>query len=120
MAMTSLRSLRPVLLVLLGLVLNLAGCGDSSTSDGGDNSGPPGGAFDLEGPVVQADNAGVPGISVDYDTSDTQVWVVKNQWEDRTTTEAKKAGIAWGENSGLNWDEKYVAWVNSMKKVAGI
>jgi hypothetical protein len=69
--------------------------------------------------VDKADNAGVAGPAVSTDTSDTQVWEARNKWEDRDTAEANKAGMAWGENSGLNWDEKYVAWIESMPKIAG-
>ncbi|MDY0001858.1 MAG: hypothetical protein RBU30_11230 [Polyangia bacterium] len=62
----------------------------------------------------KADNAGTPGPSVSADTASTAVWEVANQWEDRTTAAARKAGIAWPADSGLNWDEKYALWVQSM------
>jgi hypothetical protein len=47
------------------------------------------------------------------------VWSVKNQWEDTDTTAAKEAGIAWEVDSGLNWDQKYHLWVQSMERTAG-
>ncbi len=67
----------------------------------------------------KADGAGVPGPSVSWDSSDTAVWEVKNQWEDRNTTAARQAGMAWPADSGLNWDEKYALWVQSMGIVPG-
>ncbi len=67
----------------------------------------------------KADSAGTAGPSVSADTSETAVWEVKNQWEDRDTPEARKAGIAWPANSGLNWDEKYALWVQSMGIIPG-
>ena len=51
--------------------------------------------------------------------SGTEVWSVTNAWTDRDTTEAKKAGVAWGASSGLTWEQKYAAWVDSFKKVPG-
>jgi hypothetical protein len=68
----------------------------------------------------KADNAGVAGPLVNTNTTETQVWTAKNKWEERDTVEAKKAGIAWGENSGLNWDEKYSRWLESMPRIAGV
>src|SRR5687768_3998705 len=79
--------------VAMLVVLAVAGCSDSTSeeSSGEQYNGP----FELEGPTGKADNAGIPGISTQYDSSDTQVWAVRNQWEDRNTTEAKKEGMAW-------------------------
>ena len=110
--------LRPLLLGLIATLSTLVGCSDTSPSgsDSGDGYGIPG-PFELEGPTGKADNSGIPAIGTEFDNSETQVWAVTNQWEDRTTAAAKKAGLAWGENSGLNWDEKYVAWIASMKKI---
>ncbi|MBU1241898.1 hypothetical protein KKD52_06930 [Myxococcota bacterium] len=67
----------------------------------------------------KADSAGTAGPPASADLSDTAVWEVKNQWEDRGTTEAKKSGMAWPANSGLNWDEKYALWVASMGLTPG-
>jgi hypothetical protein len=47
----------------------------------------------------------------------TEVWSVTNAWTDRDTVEGKKAGVAWGASSGLTWEQKYAAWVNSFKKI---
>ncbi|MBK7579442.1 MAG: hypothetical protein IPI67_04470 [Myxococcales bacterium] len=113
------RWLRPVVLGIVAMLTTVVGCSDTSSSKGDeawDDYGIPG-PFGLEGPTGKADNAGIPGIATDWDNSETQVWAVTNQWEDRSTPAAKKAGMAWGEDSGLNWDEKYVAWVAAMKKI---
>ncbi len=66
----------------------------------------------------KADSFGVKALPVSVEGSETQVWEVRNQWEDRDTPEARKAGIAWPANSGLNWDEKYALWIQSMEKTA--
>ena len=57
------------------------------------------------------------GLPVSVDSEATSVWPVKNAWADTTTAAAKKAGMAWGENSGLNWDEKYQLWIDQMEKL---
>ena len=57
------------------------------------------------------------GLSVNVDSSDLSVWEIKNQWTDTDTEAARAAGLAWGEDSGLNWDEKFQRWVGSMKKI---
>jgi hypothetical protein len=48
---------------------------------------------------------------------DTEVWAVRNAWADRDTAEARKAGLAWGANSGLTWEQKFERWVGSLRKV---
>ena len=50
-------------------------------------------------------------------STDAEVWAVTNQWADTSTPAAQKAGIAWGESSGLSWEEKYAKWVASFVKV---
>jgi hypothetical protein len=62
---------------------------------------------------------GARGLPVTVNGADTAVWEIKNQWEDTTTTEARKAGIAWPANSGWTWDEKFDRWVQSMRKIPG-
>lgn len=61
--------------------------------------------------------AGKRGLPISVDSSSTAVWEVKNAWADTDTAEARKAGIAWGENSGLTWEEKFTAWVGSLEKI---
>ena len=118
---------RPVVLGLLGLTAALFGCSDSASDKNSDDYYNASGNFctnpdtcQPEGPVGKADNAGVPGDQHAVRRHrDTQVWTVKNKWEDRNTTEAKKAGIAWPANSGLNWDEKYLPGSTRCKKIPG-
>jgi hypothetical protein len=55
------------------------------------------------------------GLAVATDTSRTQVWDAVNKWQDTDTAAARAAGIAWGENSGLTWDEKFSKWVQSLE-----
>lgn len=61
---------------------------------------------------------GRKGPSVAVDRNNTAVWEVRNQWADKTTAEAKLAGLAWPANSGLSWDEKFGAWVQSLERDA--
>lgn len=113
-------------MVLRQLVLSLAavslawGCSDSAASSPNEDDYGLAGPFVDTEPVGKADNAGIPGPMVATNTADTQVWTARNGWEDIDTAEAKKAGMAWAENSGLNWDQKYKAWVESMKKEQGV
>jgi hypothetical protein len=71
------------------------------------------------GEAAKEDRAAYSAIRAEQYYYSTQVWEIRNQWEDRTTAEARKAGLAWGENSGLNWDEKYRAWVKSLRRIRG-
>lgn len=59
----------------------------------------------------------VPGPLVK--STDGEVWSVENAWADTNTANARKAGIAWEENSGLSWEEKYAKWVSSFEQVDG-
>lgn len=76
----------------------------------------------LEGPLdglppeIAADGFDSVGPSVRAG-SDTEVWAAVNQWDDRDTTAARAAGIAWGANSGLTWEEKFDRWVQSFELV---
>ena len=64
--------------------------------------------------------AGSPGLRTSVDRSPTAVWEIRNQWTDTNTVEGKLAGMAWGENSGLTWNAKYAAWIESMNKIDSI
>ena len=74
------------------------------------------GKFDMAPQPTKADGPGRRGLPASTEGYDTQVWDIFNQWTDTNTTNAKKAGIAWDENSGLNWDEKYRKWVEEMQR----
>lgn len=56
-----------------------------------------------------------PGPAVGAGAADTEVWKVTAQWADTDTPAARKAGMAWPENSGLSWDDKYSLWIDAMK-----
>jgi len=56
---------------------------------------------------------GRKGLPVSIDNEATSVWEVTNQWEGRDPA----AGIAWGENSGLTWEQKYERWVASLERM---
>jgi hypothetical protein len=71
------------------------------------------------GENAKEDRSGYTAIYAERYYYSTQVWEIRNQWEDRNTTEARKAGLAWGESSGMNWDEKFRAWVRSLRRIRG-
>ncbi|MBK6519986.1 MAG: hypothetical protein IPG04_39105 [Polyangiaceae bacterium] len=83
-------------LLLLALAI-LTGCeeADSTESESSD-------AVSDSGPLVKRNTS-------------TEVWAVENAWADRDTPSAKKAGVAWAENSGLSWEEKYARWIETME-----
>jgi hypothetical protein len=56
-------------------------------------------------------------LPISVDQSATAVWKVKNFWGESDTPAAREAGLAWGADSGLDWDEKYALWVGSLKKI---
>lgn len=47
----------------------------------------------------------------------SEVWSVDNAWSDKDTSSARKAGLAWGENSGLTWEEKYDLWISTLEPI---
>jgi hypothetical protein len=62
---------------------------------------------------------GAKGLPTSVNNADTAVWEIRNQWADTNTTEAAQAGLAWPASSGLNWDEKFDRWVESMRRIPG-
>ncbi|MBX3250903.1 MAG: hypothetical protein KF901_27240 [Myxococcales bacterium] len=67
----------------------------------------PDGKMDLDGdpgPVVQ-------------DGAASEVWSVTAGWDDRATPAARAAGLAWGESSGLTWEQKFDRWVASFERI---
>ncbi len=115
-------------LAMLLLGTTLVGC-DEEVAPVQDEFGISGGELDENGkpvfgttgweePAGKADALlGRPGLSTSVDGDSLSVWSVKNDWADTDTDAAREAGLAWGEDSGLTWDEKYIAWVNSMQRV---
>jgi hypothetical protein len=75
------------------------------------------GEFEVIPEDGKSDSLGVAEIPVSADQAETAVWEVNNAWADTDTPAAKKAGLAWGEDSGLNWNEKYVLWVDSLPRI---
>lgn len=77
------------------------------------------GAMEPTPPPGKFDSEHRRGLWVNTNTSRTQVWTARNTWEDTDTPAARAAGIVWGEDSGLNWDEKFGLWVQSMERIPG-
>lgn len=98
---------------LTALSATLSGCSAASNEDDGD--GPA-----LEGQLEQVPDA-LSGTSasgpVATPGSSTEVWSIKNAWADKSTTAAKAAGVAWAANSGLDWEQKYAAWIDSFVQI---
>lgn len=96
----------------ISLALLLAACSDATNLD--ENGKPTlGGTGYEETSDGKVDGLqGRRGPKVSFDDRSTEVWDVTRQWQDRSA----EAGIAWDANSGLDWDEKYAAWVDSMEK----
>lgn len=105
-----------VLLMLAGLFV---GCNESSgperpADENGKQTFFPTGDEEIA-PGKDDSVTGRRGLPVSVDGARTAVWDVQNAWDDTDTAAARKAGIAWGEDSGLTWDEKYQRWVDSMQ-----
>ncbi len=114
------------LLLLVGLFV---GCSTGTNDDDGmpdreiDEWGRP--IFDATGgdeiaPGKDDSITGQRGLLTSFDSAATAVWEVSNAWTDTTTPAARKAGVAWGEDSGLTWDQKYQAWVDSMEQIESV
>ncbi len=88
---------KALLLLVLALAA-LTGCDEEPTKFEASD------VIDSSGPLVKKGTA-------------TEVWSADNAWSDRDTPAAKKAGIAWEENSGLSWEEKYERWVGSLESI---
>jgi hypothetical protein len=117
-----LRSRLTFLGVLLGLGGGavLGGCADDGTAGDVRDIDE---EWGMEGPLEpvpapgKEDSEYRKGLLVATNTTRTQVWTAKNAWDDTDTTAARAAGIAWGASSGLTWDQKYSAWLDSMEFV---
>ncbi len=122
MTRTRLARRTPALMILTFLLVaaqSIAGCSAPSDAPEGEEDFAVDGPFVPDGPLGKADNAGVPGPWVNTNTRSTQVWNASEKWEDVDTPRAREAGIAWGADSGLNWDEKYAVWIEAMERTAG-
>ncbi|MFH1530316.1 MAG: PPC domain-containing protein [Pseudomonadota bacterium] len=116
-----------ILVVTLALALaGLVGCGEETDSGQTIDSDVP--LDDEYGKPLLGDESpstgkgdsvsGARGLPVSVDDASTQVWDVSNAWLDTDTADARMAGIAWGEASGLTWEEKYRLWIGGMTKTA--
>jgi len=101
---------------LLGSVTVLAllsGC--SAASDSGESDGPA-----VDGKLEQVPDA-LTGTSasgpIATPGSSTEVWAVTNAWSDKNTAAAQKAGVAWSASSGLDWSQKFSAWIASFERI---
>ncbi|MCP4873156.1 MAG: hypothetical protein GY898_31060 [Proteobacteria bacterium] len=102
-----------VLAATFGLVALLQGC-DASGEEDPDFALP----LSSSGHALSSNGYGADGpTTASTDGAATEVWKVTADWSDTTTTAAKRSGMAWGTNSGLNWDEKYNLWVESMVRI---
>ena len=72
------------------------------------------GALSPTPPPGKDDSENRRGLLVNTDTTRTQVWTARNKWEVLDTAAARAAGLAWGADSGLTWDQKYGAWLVSL------
>lgn len=103
-------------LALGPLACSDSGSGESTSQQGwGDEYGatPPmlegDAAQDVAPALGKADGAGRLGPYASWDTGAGRVWEVTRQWTELDPT----AGMAWGADSGLNWEDKYSAWVKA-------
>ena len=96
----------------LSLLLALTGCASDQDEYG------------ILGPLQQSEQAlsssgtGSPGLSSSVSGASTEVWEANNKWADTNNSAARQAGLAWGSNSGLNWEQKYNAWIQQMQQTA--
>lgn len=115
------RLARPAVLVLsCALSLSAVRCGGSDEPAGPDDDWGMDGPLEPTPPRGKEDSEYRRGLLVKTDTTRTQVWTARNKWEDRDTSAARKAGLAWSADSGLTWDEKYAAWVESLRTIPGL
>jgi hypothetical protein len=100
------------------LLVFLVACAD--TTGGADEE------WGMDGPVEpvpapgKEDSQYRKGLFVNTNTTRTQVWTARNKWEDTDTPVARAAGLAWGENSGLTWDDKYAKWLESLEWIPSV
>ncbi len=110
--------------VLVCAALLMSACGDTGSngllSQGGEidaNGKPVLGGTGFNEPTGKDDAiSGARGLPVSVDQADTSVWEVHNAWSDTDTAAARKAGIAWPANSGMTWEQKYRAWIDSLQR----
>lgn len=101
---------------LLGSLLVLSGCA-GEVDDDFDLDLP----FESSGYALSAAGIGPKGPSLSVTAgADTEVWAVTNDWNDSSGSDEDRAGMAWGANSGLTWEEKYSLWIESMVQTSTV
>ncbi len=107
-----------ILRVVLTLCTGCAATGSSSFAEEAfEETGIPGPTEALpETEDGKLDADGDPGPRV-LDGAATEVWAARNAWTDTSTPAARAAGMAWGADSGLTWEEKFDRWVESFERV---
>ncbi|MCP4447631.1 MAG: hypothetical protein GY811_20180 [Myxococcales bacterium] len=111
--LTSMFAVAPLALALLVA----PGCAVDD-GDGLDENGKP--TLDGTGYEESSDEkadglSGRRGPSANWDGRNAQVWPVTRNWADTDSD----AGLAWGANSGLSWEQKFSEWVDSLEKTDG-
>jgi len=100
-------------ILVLCLIFMGTGCGGSEEIEEIEDYG----KFDLVNDFDKQDGMGKAAVPASADDSDTAVWEVRNDWGETDTADAREAGLAWGANSGLNWNEKFALWIDSLSKI---
>jgi hypothetical protein len=100
-------------LVMIGVVA--VGCTDQPDDPFGED-----GSLAPLPPPGKEDGQYHAGLATNIDSSRTDVWKVRNQWEDKDTSDAKLAGIAWPADSGLTWDQKFGKWIGAMEWIPSL
>lgn len=106
-------------LLALPIAALLAGCAETGSDPDDDLAlldGPAPEGIERISQEGKEDGLGALGPAVGC-CAETEVWAVRNQWTDRATADARRAGLAWGADSGLSWEEKYRLWVASLRPV---
>jgi len=112
----SARTLQTFALALLAPAVWLTACGDEGAKDADaewlDEYG-------VEGPFEpglgagKEDGPGRAGPKASWDTGQSRVWEVEHGWGDVTP----EVGLAWDADSGLDWNEKFAAWLESLQVI---
>ena len=105
-----------LLALLVALTGSALGCAEPAVDDVFAETGQEG-PFDSVPEEGKADGVEALGPTI-LPGATTEVWAVRNQWTDTTTTEARLAGVAWTANSGLDWEQKFERWVASFELIA--
>lgn len=115
----------PLLLLSFTLLLPglLAGCAEEEVAEDAPVVDPAN-EWDLGLPLGSSESAltsggkGQPGLPRTVAGADTEVWAIRHDWTDTSSTEARRAGLAWPANSGLDWEEKYSLWAAQLERTA--